>query len=207
MRLVVAVLTLAVFGPLSIAQSPSADEPAPKFGIPPLSGMYPQTSPKAALESAVKAIDRGRYDYIVAHLLDDAFVEGRIAARARDLTPGTEADLRAKRDRQRQDPAGVPADEKLSMEPRAFAAAVDAEARNRAFKQVVQEVKEKLGEDPEAVKELKRFARDGTVAETGDTATITLRDVKDRKVFLKKAGNRWFVENKQADDTPKPADK
>jgi hypothetical protein len=200
MRHLIVIPALALFGPLASAQLPSADEPPPKFGIPPLSGMYPQTSAKAALESAVKAIDRGRYDYIVAHLLDDAFVEGRIAARARDLTPAVEADLRAKRERQRQDPATVPADEKLSMEPKAFAAAVDAEARTRAFKQVVREVKEKLGEDPEAVKELKRFARDGTIAETGDGATIALRDVKDRKVFLKKAGNRWFVENKQADE-------
>jgi hypothetical protein len=200
MRQVLTALVLVGLGSPVSAQTPSADEPPPKFGIPPLTGLYPQSSPKAALESAIKAIDKGRFDYVVAHLLDDAFVETRIASRARELTPAVEADLRAKRDRQRQDSGNVPADEKLSMEPLAFAASVDAEARAGAFKQVVADVKAKIADDPEAVKELKRFARDGTVAEAGDGATITLRDVKERKVFLKKVGNRWFVENKQAGD-------
>jgi hypothetical protein len=200
MRHVVAVLALATLRPVSLAQPPSGEEPAPRFGIPALTGLYPQTTPKAALDSAIKAIDKGRFDYLVAHLLDAAFVEGRVAARARDLTAATDADLRAKRDRQRQDPAAVRADEKLSMEPKAFAAAVEAEARARAFREVFADVRAKTADDPEAVKELKRFARDGTVAEAGDTATITLRDVKDRKVFLKKAADRWFVENKQADE-------
>jgi hypothetical protein len=200
MRIVLAVTVVALIGSPLPAQTPSVDDPPPRFGIPPLSGLYPQTSPKAALESAIKAIDKERFDYVVAHLLDESFVESRVAIRARELMPGVESDLRAKRERQRQDPGNVPAEEKLSMEPRAFAAAVDAEARARAFKQVVKDVKEKIADDPEAVKELKRFARDGTVAEAGETATITLRDVKERKVFLKKVGNRWFVENKQADE-------
>ena len=179
------------------------DEPQPKFGIPPLLGLYPQTSPKVALESAIKAIEKERFDYIVAQLLDESFVESRIGIRAAELLSAADADLRGKRERQRQDPAAVPADEKLSMEPTAFAASVATEARNRAYKQVVKDVKEKIGDDPEAVKELRRFAREGTVTEAGDTATITLRDIKERKVYLKKAGNRWYVENKQADDGAK----
>ncbi len=204
MRFVVSLALVTWLGTCSFAQDPSLrDEPQPKFGIPPLMGLYPQTSPKVALDSTIKAIEKERFDYIVAHLLDESFVETRIVGRAKEILPAVEADLRARRDKQRQDPAAVPADEKLSMEPKAFAASCEAEARNRAFKIVAKDVKEKLGDDPEAIRELKRFAREGTVAEAGETATISLRDVKERKVYLKKVGARWYVENKQTDDAAK----
>lgn len=197
----VACLVLVFTAAVGFAQEPRLiEEPQPKFGIPYLGGLYPQSSAKQTLDSVLKAIDKGRFDYLVAHLMDETFVDSRIAVRAVEILPAVERDLRAKRDKQRQDPASVPPEEKLSLEPKAFDTQVQAEARNRAFKVVVADVKEKLGDDPESLKELKRFSREGTAAEAGDTATITLRDVKDRKVFLKKKDGRWFVENRQADD-------
>ncbi|HEY2786878.1 MAG TPA: hypothetical protein VGJ05_18095 [Fimbriiglobus sp.] len=206
MRTTLCSILFLVFASQSTAQPPAfRDDPETKFGIPLLAGLYPQTSPKAALASTIKAIEKERYDYIVAQLMDEAFVETRIAGRSRDILSAVDADLRARREKQRLDPTVVRPADKLSMEPKAFAESVNTEARNRAFHLVVKDLKGKLGDDPEAIRELKRFAREGTVAESGDTATISLRDVKDRKMYLKKVDRRWFVENKQADDTAKPA--
>ena len=46
-------------------------------------------------------------------------------------------------------------------------------------------------------------------ARSRPTATrpgVSLRDVRERQVFFKKAGDRWFVENRQQPEE-KPADK
>jgi hypothetical protein len=113
---------------------------------------YPQATPKAALQSAVKAAEKGRYDYLVAHILDPMFVDDRIA--------GTKT----------------------------------------SFAQLVADVKTKLGEDSEALKELRRFAREGEFKDEEATSSVSLKDVKDRKVFFRKVGDRWFVENRQQDE-------
>jgi hypothetical protein len=203
MRRLVALFALAaVAGPALSQESILRDEVPARFGIPGLTGLYPQTTPKAALESALKAVDKQRFDYVVAHILDEAFVETRIGKRALELAPAAEADLRARREKQRQNPAAA-TDVRLSMVPAEFATAVDAETRQRAYKAVVDDVKSSITDDPEGLKELRRFAREGVVAEDGDKATITLRDVRDRKVFLKRVNGRWFVENRQAETAEK----
>jgi hypothetical protein len=71
-----------------------------------------------------------------------------------------------------------------------------------SFGKFVDVVKAKWANDPESVKELRRFVSDGNWEETGDTAVAKLKDLKSRQVYLKKIGNRWFLENRQKAQQP-----
>ncbi|MBV9122208.1 MAG: hypothetical protein JO112_02460 [Planctomycetes bacterium] len=64
------------------------------------------------------------------------------------------------------------------------------------FEDLVKEVSSKLSANPGAIRDLQRFANDGKWDVKGDTATGSLEDIKDRQVFLRKVGNRWFLENR-----------
>ena len=70
-----------------------------RYDIPGNPRLVPQTDAKTALASAIKAIETGRYDYLVAHLMD-RLVEGRIDDRALHIERAVKTDLRALRDRQ-----------------------------------------------------------------------------------------------------------
>jgi hypothetical protein len=65
------------------------------------------------------------------------------------------------------------------------------------FDELVRETKTKLADYPASVKELERFAKEGEWQETKESAVAKLKDVKERQVFMKKVGNRWYFENKQ----------
>ena len=65
------------------------------------------------------------------------------------------------------------------------------------FDELVQETADKLAHDRSSVKELRRFLSDGTWEEAGDTASAQLKDVKSHRVYLRKLGGRWFLENRQ----------
>ena len=80
---------------------------------------------------------------------------------------------------------------------------VVAQVKERGgFERIVAVVKAKWNNDPESVKEMRRFASDGIWEETGDTAAAKLKDVKARQMFFKKIGNRWFLENRTKAQTP-----
>jgi hypothetical protein len=66
-----------------------------------------------------------------------------------------------------------------------------------AFDRLVNETVEYYLSDPILLKELRMFARDGKWDVEEDVATGTVKDVPARKVFLKKIGERWFLENRQ----------
>lgn len=180
----------------------------PRYSIPANARLFPQTDPKAALTSAVKAIEAGRYDYLVAHLMDEKFIEGRITERAKLFEPEADRDLRALRDRQRKD-LGLDKRLQLPDDPNEFSQSVKAEARLRAFRQVCRDVDDKFNADPTTLKELRRFLREGDVVPDANTARVSIKAVKDRAVFLKRNGDRWFVENRQAEEKPaeKPTEK
>jgi len=205
------VLALALLG-LAAPSPPAApaqekpklpDEVPPRFGLPYRPKAYPQATPKQALDSVVEAADRGEVGYLVAHLLDPAFVDARVADRGRQYEPAVEAELAKVRDFQRKNPADVPAEARLPDDPARFQARVAADARARAFAQLVRDAGAKFADDPESLKDLRRFARGGTFPDPAApdlAAKVGLPDLKDRAVFLKKIGDRWFVENKQAED-------
>jgi len=197
MRRLILLAGLAVaLAPAAQAQPPAVVEVEPRYGIPGNPRLFPQTDPKTTLASAVKAVESGRYDYLVAHLMDEKYVEGRIDDRARLVEPAVDAELRALRDRQKRDTAF---DKRLQLpdDPVQFNERVRQEARVRAFRQVVRDAEEKLTDDPTLVKELRRYLREGDFTAGTNAAAAALRDVKDRQVFFKKVGERWFIENRQ----------
>ena len=49
-----------------------------RYRIPANYDKYPQDKPNVALASAVKAIELGQIDYLLAHLVDPAFVDKRV---------------------------------------------------------------------------------------------------------------------------------
>jgi hypothetical protein len=71
------------------------------------------------------------------------------------------------------------------------------------FDAMVKETTTKLSDNPTAVKEIERFLKEGEWEEKGTSATARLKDVKDRQVFMKKIGKRWYLENKQKAETSK----
>jgi hypothetical protein len=59
---------------LALVLAPAAD----RYGVAEDAKAYPQTTPKEALASVLKAIDAKDYHYLVAHLADPAFVDDRV---------------------------------------------------------------------------------------------------------------------------------
>ena len=66
-----------------------------------------------------------------------------------------------------------------------------------AFDKLVGETVQYFTSDPILVKELRRFAREADWDVNEDAAVGTVKDVAARKVFLKRVGERWFLENRQ----------
>ncbi len=66
-----------------------------------------------------------------------------------------------------------------------------------AFDRLVRETAEYYLNDPILVKELRRFAKHAAWEENEDLATGTVKEVPARKVFLRRIGDRWFLENRQ----------
>src|SRR5207248_7624420 len=54
------------------------EPPAKRHGVEPDLDGYPQTTPKDALRSMIRAADAGRFDYLVAQLADPDWVDGRV---------------------------------------------------------------------------------------------------------------------------------
>ena len=66
-----------------------------------------------------------------------------------------------------------------------------------AFDRLVRETNLYYQNDPLIIKDLRIFAKEAKWAEEGETATGTVETIPARKVFLRKIGDRWFLENKQ----------
>lgn len=51
---------------------------------------------------------------------------------------------------------------------------------------------------PTALKLLRRFLADGAWSEEQGTASARLKDDPDRRVYLRRVGDRWYLENRDA---------
>src|SRR5262249_15157462 len=71
------------------------------------------------------------------------------------------------------------------------------------FDQLVKEATVKLRDDPGAVRELQRFLKEGDWQTDEKTASVRLKAVPDRQVFLRKIDARWFLENRQRPESRK----
>jgi hypothetical protein len=168
---------------------------------------YPQGTAKEALASVIAAAEKGDYAYLAAHLLDPAFVDARLEAMsggpANPYRRAAEAELVRLRDLQRKSPDAVPRARRVPDDSKQFDDRLAADARTAAFVQLARAVQDKFADDPEALKDLRRFARSGAFPDPGapgDAAKVELADLKDRAVFLKRMSGRWYVENKQAEE-------
>ncbi len=202
MRLIFALTFLVATAALARTQPPPKDidtTPQPRFGIPVKLKAYPQDTAKKSLASAVEAIEKGDTAYLIAHLLDPGFVELRVADRAKQFAPTVELELATLRDLQIRNPESVRREDRLPTDRVQFSQLVNQRSRERAFRQLVRDVDDKLLNDPLAFKEMRKILRDGTIADEPGGAKATHADVKDRALYLKKIGDRWFLENRQED--------
>jgi hypothetical protein len=167
----------------------AAQDVAPRFDILHNPDLYKQDTPQDTLNAVLGAIARDRFDYLVAHLLDPAFVEARLATNRTYFER-------------------VAADQIAATGAGAALKGAELELRIRdvatrlAFKDLGRRIREKLADEPDNLKDMKRFARDGQFQAAGEAATATLKDVKDRAIYFKKINDRWFLENRKEDAAP-----
>ena len=151
--------------------------------------LYKQDSPQDTVNSILGAIDRGRYDYIVAHLLDPDFVDSRLAATRNYFER-------------------VAAEQIAGSAGGATLRGAELENRIREVGQrlnvadLADRIRKKLLDEPANVRDLKRFARDGQYQSSGDSGSATLKDVKDRALYFKNVKGRWYMENRKEDLPP-----
>jgi len=71
------------------------------------------------------------------------------------------------------------------------------------FEELVKEATGKLASDPTEVEELRRYLREGTWNEGDSEAQVTLKDIPDHQVLLRKIEGRWYLENQKKPDKGK----
>jgi hypothetical protein len=178
---------------LMLAASPSAQgqiEPDRRFGLKQTLEIYQQDSPRKTLASLTRALDKGRYDYIVAFLIDPAFIDEQI----RQVYPTFET--RARAQVQKEAEAGKGYDREFT------ANRIKELATQASFNHIVARVREHFDNDPENVKALRRMVNAGEFNEGADVTSVKLNDVKDKTLFIRKAGDRWYLENRIQEDKP-----
>jgi hypothetical protein len=205
MRLAFTIILLSGFAALADDEPPFVipKDPEPRFGVSAKLKVYPQKTAKKALESAVEACEKNDYSYLIAHLLDPAFVELRIADRSKQIEAPAELELARLRDYQYANPDRFSPADRLPLDKQKFLAAVIALSRERAFKQLRSDVELKLRDDPQALKDMKKILRDGTFTDEGGGAKAVHPTVPDRVLYFKKIGDRWFLENRQTEEPKK----
>ncbi len=160
------VLALALFSGL-IARSAAQDEEAAadpramRYGLPVTPLTYPQAKPEEALKSVVRALDRRRFDYLLAHLADPRLVDSRVAEYRSAISAGTE-------------------------QARTFL----------GFDRLQRETELHYIDDPQLLRELRLLARDAEWEVNENQAAGSAKDIP-HKVFLRKLGDRWFLETRQ----------
>lgn len=63
--------------------------------------------------------------------------------------------------------------------------------------QFVREVRTNYAADPDVLRGLKRFQSEGEIEESAAGAVVKVKDIKDKAVYFKKIGERWFIENRR----------
>ena len=205
MRLVFALVLLSGFAALADDDLPPIipKDPEPRFGVTAKLKVYPQTTPKKTLQSAIEACEKNDYAYLIAHLLDPAFVELRIVDRAKQFEAPVDIELSRLRDYQYANPDRFPLQDRLPLDKPQFHAVVVARSREHAFKQLQRDAGQKILDDPQSLKDMKRILRDGTFADEGAVVKADHITLKDRALYFKRIGDRWFLQNRETDEPKK----
>jgi hypothetical protein len=166
-----------------------AAEPTQRFGIFYNPDLYPQKTPKETLDSVIGAIERDRIEYLVAHLLDPALVTERMnamttyyerVAAQQISSTGAGMNLRGNDLQNRVSERGI----------------------DLNFRGLATSIRAKLNDEPTNLKEMKLLLSDGQFQEGGDTARVTHKAFKDKALYFKKVGDRWFMENRKEEAAP-----
>lgn len=136
---------------VGFAQEPPQPKSVTRLGLESDYQVFPQSSPKELLASVARAVQRERYDYLAAHLLDPEFVDARL------------------------------------------------QRANLKLEDLGKEIKTKFQSQPEVTKDLLKILNSGEQVESGNTVIVKHKDVKNLQVYLKKVGDRWYLENRQKD--------
>jgi hypothetical protein len=176
-------LLLAAAAPAQLKEVP------PRFDIIHNPDLYGQRTPQETLRSVLTAVAGDRYDYIVAHLLDPAYVEARL-----QTTQAYYEKLAAEQ-------VAATASGAALRGPELQARVTDIATRMNV-RQLADAMRKKMADEPDNLKDLRRFARDAEFKDAGESATATLKDVKDRAVYFKKVGDLWFLENRKDERPP-----
>src|SRR5262245_21457248 len=78
-----------------------------------------------------------------------------------------------------------------------FTLGSDEGRRLLAFERLARETNLYCQNDPLIIKDLRVFAREAKWTDEGDTSVGVVESIPARKVFMKKFGERWFLENRQ----------
>jgi hypothetical protein len=205
MRLVFALLLLVTTTALARTQPPPKPidkTPKPRYGVAIKLKTYPQDTPRKALVSAVDAVEKGDTAYLVAHLLDPGFVDLRLNDRVKQFEANVELELSQQRDFQLANRERFAPEDRLPTDRAKFEALIQDRSRQLAFRQLIRDVQDKMLNDPQALKDLRRVMRDGVFSDEPGGTRATHPDVKDKVLYFRKIDDRYFLENRQ-EDTPK----
>ncbi len=74
------------------------------------------------------------------------------------------------------------------------------------FQELTGQIRRKLADQPDNLKDLRRFIREGEgeFKPSAETAVAVLKDAKDRALYFKKAKDRWFLENRKDEAAAPP---
>lgn len=193
-------------GIAAVAQPPPVlvpKEPEPRYGVASKLKAYPQASAKEVLASAIEAIEKRETTYLAAHLLDPGFVDARVTERGKTLEPAVEVELTRLRDFQYANPDRFAPSDRLPLDRLKFLAAIIELSRARGFKLFAADVADKLRDDPDTLRDFKKILREGTFADEGAGTRAEHPTVKYKALYFKKVGDRWFLENRQSDESAK----
>jgi len=155
-----------------------------RFGVRYNEDLYPQLTPRQALNSVLRALEKERYDYFVAFLLDRGLVEEQLRA----SFPNFEKKAQEQVDRETL--------RKKGLDPQFIRLRVKELATQASFDNLVRRVRAKLEDDPEALKELRLLAREGQFVDGLEASSVKHDLIKGRALFLRLTNGRWHLENK-----------
>ena len=178
---------------LVLAAAAAAQDVGPRYDILHNPDLYRQDTPQETLRAVLGAVARDRYDYLAAHLLDPDWVDARLAVHQ----PYFE---RIGGEQVVSSPGGA------ALRPAELNARVKEVGTRLNFRNFTGVIRQKLADDPNHLKDLRRFLREAEFQIAGDTATAKHKDVKDRALYFKKVKDRWFLENR-ADEAAAPPPK
>jgi hypothetical protein len=181
----------AVAAALVLAAASASQDVPPRFGILHNPDLYRQDTPQETLRSALAAVGRERYDYLAAHLLDPEWVDARLATNQPyfERVAGEQIVATA---------AGA------QLRGPALQARVQEVGTRLNFQELTGQIRRKLADEPDNVKDLRRFLREGEFKTSGETAVAVLQDAKDRALYFKKVKDRWFLENRKDEAAAPP---